>query len=141
MADLAGGTEVSEVYRREGQFDLIDEYVLQSTEVHDFGLQARFEITHRDRTIGSLMLHYNPAAETVTVGLIRINEENHRRKGVGTAVYRSIPDLPIPAMRWHRQDRATLISGNLNEMSRGLWEKMVRNGLAVATEEGYRYIG
>jgi hypothetical protein len=133
--------ELPETKSVDEKYPLFGEYALQTYRVADFGLQSRHHILHKATEIGHLTLKYSPQQETVHIGLVNLFAPINRRLGIGSAVYHTIPRLPIPEMSFYDQSRADFIaSANLNDGSRGVWEKLVAEGFAQITDEGFTYI-
>lgn len=122
-------------------------YGLQLVELRESGLLSRFDIVHEIEKIGWLSLHYRPRQRTCNIGNIKIYDEfadQHRLRGVASAIYKLIPELPIllesnmEAIRSNLEP-VTFVSSKVNSLSdgsRGVWNSLVRAGLAAGMPDG-----
>jgi hypothetical protein len=97
-----------------------------SSESAQYGgiISTNYDVVNSEgKKIGNVHIHQNES--NYQLSNIRLDRE---RTGLGTAIYKTLmSSLSKP-----------LVSGEVNnEKSRGLWDKLVKEGLATKTKEGY----
>ena len=102
--------------------------------------RAYYFIDLADRYIGTLSLDYDTSRQLVKIHDIDIPNPNDQRKGYGTAVYKHIPELPLPDGSKLEDGNFKFVSGRLSIASTGLWNAFVRNGLAIETEGSFEML-
>lgn len=80
--------------------------------------------------IGVLNLHYDYQHKTIGISSIRL-DESKVRQGIGTAIYKTVLQLPLPSGENPRQEGFVFESTCQSEAARNVWAKLVKHGEAT----------
>jgi GNAT superfamily N-acetyltransferase len=119
--------------------DLIPTYALRCDMQSEDRSVGYAVLKKPERSVGELALTYlpEPDLKMSEVGVTKLDiDERHRNQGLGRAIVRAIPELPIPAGEWLKSDSISIefiLDLARGQIEKSFWEQLEREKLLRAS--------